>query len=117
MLPDGCKILTYFSCIDKNFFVPMRDARGYRTRQALKNIYTLLLYYIYIYTIYINNTLPPALAVHEIYRDIFGPPMICHVKLPSPVKSSFSVQLRYVVYFCVFAFLTERSRLGCGGYV
>ena len=28
------------------------------------------------YTIYINNTLPPALAVHEIYRDIFGPPMI-----------------------------------------
>ena len=25
--------------------------------------------------IYINNTLPPALAVHEIYRDIFGPPM------------------------------------------
>ena len=27
------------------------------------------------YTIYINNTLPPALAVHEIYRDIFGPPM------------------------------------------
>ena len=28
------------------------------------------------YTIYINNTLPPALAVHEIYRDIFGPPMV-----------------------------------------
>ena len=28
------------------------------------------------YTIYINNTLPPALAVHEIYRDIFGPPML-----------------------------------------
>ena len=28
------------------------------------------------YTIYVNNTLPPALAVHEIYRDIFGPPMI-----------------------------------------
>ena len=26
--------------------------------------------------IYINNTLPPALAVHEIYRDIFGPPMM-----------------------------------------
>ena len=36
MLPDGCKILTYFSCIDENFFVPMRVARGYRTRQALK---------------------------------------------------------------------------------
>ena len=31
--------------------------------------------YTYMYTIYINNTLPPALAVHEIYRDIFGPPM------------------------------------------
>ena len=31
---------------------------------------------VYIYSIqYINNTLPPALAVHEIYRDIFGPPM------------------------------------------
>ena len=43
MFPDGCKILTYFSCIDENFFVPMRDARGYRTRQALKNIYALLL--------------------------------------------------------------------------
>ena len=29
------------------------------------------------YTIYINNTLSPALAaVHEIYRDIFGPPMV-----------------------------------------
>ena len=27
------------------------------------------------YTIYINSTLPPALGVHEIYRDIFGPPM------------------------------------------
>ena len=25
------------------------------------------------YTIYVNNTLPLALAVHEIYRDIFGP--------------------------------------------
>ena len=36
MFPDGCKILTCFSCIDENFFVPMRDARGYRTRQALK---------------------------------------------------------------------------------
>ena len=58
MLPDGVNFLTYFSCIDENFFVPMRDARGYRTRM---------------YTIYINNTLPPALAVHEIYRDIFGP--------------------------------------------
>ena len=43
MFPDGFKILTYFSCIDENFFVPMRDARGYRRRQALKNIYTLLL--------------------------------------------------------------------------
>ena len=33
-------------------------------------------YYVYyIFSIYINNTLPPALAVHEIYRDIFGPPM------------------------------------------
>ena len=31
---------------------------------------------VYMYTIYINNTLPPALAVHEIYRDIFGPPMV-----------------------------------------
>ena len=28
MFPDGFKILTYFSCIDENFFVPMRDARG-----------------------------------------------------------------------------------------
>ena len=33
------------------------------------------------YTIYINNTLPPALAVHEIYRDIFGPPMVQMRKL------------------------------------
>ena len=32
------------------------------------------MYTIYM-TIYINNTLPPALAVHEIYRDNFGPPM------------------------------------------
>ena len=30
----------------------------------------------YVYYIYINNTLPPALAVHEIYCEIFGPPMI-----------------------------------------
>ena len=43
MFSDGCKILTYFLCIDEKFFDPMRDARGYRTRQALKNIYTLLL--------------------------------------------------------------------------
>ena len=33
------------------------------------------------YTIYINNTLPPALAVHEIYRDIFGPPMNILVRI------------------------------------
>ena len=40
MFPDGCKILTYFSCIDESFFVPVRDARGYRTRQALiKHLY------------------------------------------------------------------------------
>ena len=32
------------------------------------------------YTIYVNNMLPPALAVHEIFRDIFGPPMIEHVQ-------------------------------------
>ena len=37
--------------------------------------------YIYSIYIYVNNTLPPALAVHEIYRDIFGPPMVCVVKL------------------------------------
>ena len=37
--------------------------------------------FIYIY-IYINNTLPPALAVHEIYRDIFGPPMVSVVFQP-----------------------------------
>ena len=53
MFSDGCKILTYFSCIDENFFVPMRDARGYRTRQASKNIYTLLLVLIS----YIENSL------------------------------------------------------------
>ena len=35
------------------------------------------------YTIYINNTLPPALAVHEIYRDIFGPPMVLVADLPT----------------------------------
>ena len=74
MLPDGCKILTYFSCIDKNFFVPMRDARGYRTRQAMYHGHAFFT----MYTIYINNTLPPALTVHEIYRDIFGPPMAKH---------------------------------------
>ena len=28
------------------------------------------------YTIYINNTLLLALAAREIYRDIFGPPMV-----------------------------------------
>ena len=27
------------------------------------------------YTIHVNSTLPLALAVREIYRDIFGPPM------------------------------------------
>ena len=32
MFSDGCKILTYFSRIDENFFVAMRDARGCRTR-------------------------------------------------------------------------------------
>ena len=42
------------------------------------------------YTIYVNNTLPPALAVHEIYREIFGPPRpkkkyVCF--LFHPVKS------------------------------
>ena len=42
-----------------------------RERQRIVYIYS-----IHMYTIYINNTLPPALAVHEIYRDIFGPPMI-----------------------------------------
>ena len=36
MFSGGCKILTYFSCIHENFFVPTRDARDYRTRQALK---------------------------------------------------------------------------------
>ena len=30
----------------------------------------------YVYsTIYVNNTLPLALAVHEIYRNNFGPPI------------------------------------------
>ena len=33
------------------------------------------------YTMYINNTLPPALAVHEIYRDIFGPPMVWNIDI------------------------------------
>ena len=32
------------------------------------------------YIIYVYNTLPPALAVHEIYRDIFGPPMVSPMK-------------------------------------
>ena len=55
-------------------------------------IYICILY-IYMYTIYINNTLPPALAVHEIYRDIFGPPMVqivrksMHTSLPSLVAA------------------------------
>ena len=33
------------------------------------------------YTIYINNTL--ALAVHEIYRHIFGPPTMFTAKKPN----------------------------------
>ena len=41
------------------------------------------------YTIYINNTLPPALAVHEIYRDIFGPPMLLRTAI-SMNKSLYS---------------------------
>ena len=49
------------------------------------------MYTIYsMYTIYINNTLPPALAVHEIYRDIFGPPM---VKLVSDTRRPFKKQV------------------------
>ena len=39
-------------------------------------MYSIHIHSIHMYTIYINNTLPPALAVHEIYRDIFGPPMV-----------------------------------------
>ena len=39
------------------------------------------------YTIYINNTLPPELAVHEIYRDIFGPPMVLHMLLKYSVTT------------------------------
>ena len=46
------------------------------------------------YTIYINNTLPPALAVHEIYRDIFGPPMTRH---------GFCSILRENTAFCVYS--------------
>ena len=38
------------------------------------------------YTIYINNTLPPALAVHEIYRDIFGPPMVANYDITKSSK-------------------------------
>ena len=42
------------------------------------------------YTIYINNTLPPALAVHEIYRDIFGPPMVqLYISLPDNIFEVF----------------------------
>ena len=69
MFPDGCKILTYFSCIDENFFVPMRDARGCRTRQALKkHLYApiRLNEYFVKKAPTVNNTLPLALAVHEI---------------------------------------------------
>ena len=59
-----------------------------RRRQRIVYIYSIHtysihVYYIhtyihivYMYTIYVNNMLPPALAVHEIYRDIFGPPMM-----------------------------------------
>ena len=36
------------------------------------------------YTMYINNTLPPELAVHEIYRDIFGPPMVKSIDILGP---------------------------------
>ena len=42
------------------------------------------------YTIYINNTLPPALAVHEIYRDIFGPPMKSPDEYPTLILVSSS---------------------------
>ena len=53
------------------------------------------------YTIYINNTLPPALAVHEIYRDIFGPPMVLGV---------FSINL--VTGECVLKSLTFSGIVG-----
>ena len=45
------------------------------------------------YTVYVNNTLLPALAVHKIYRDIFGPPMI---------NTSFTVLSFSLVYLGVF---------------
>ena len=48
------------------------------------------------YTIYINNTLPPALAVHEIYRDIFGPPMVKVNKLKTSTKYFSSTDLHPV---------------------
>ena len=48
-----------------------------RERQRIVYIYNIHT----MYTIYVNNTLPPALAVHEIYRDIFGPPMITLSKM------------------------------------
>ena len=40
------------------------------------------------YTVYVNNTLPPALAVHEIYRDIFGPPMVYKVSFDNKLARS-----------------------------
>ena len=49
------------------------------------------------YTIYINNTLPPALAVHEIYRDIFGPPMVsCNKKSSGNITNTVEL-LRYTI--------------------
>ena len=58
------------------------------------------------YTIYINNTLPPALAVHEIYRDIFGPPMLKQDNVSTFRKNMEAITVhitknRIVLYFVV----------------
>ena len=57
----------------------------------------------------VNNMLPLALAVHEIYRDIFGPPMLvpnllttCTRPTCELVDGLFADMLSFEMFSCVF---------------
>ena len=58
----GCQRLCHTSAFKKHLYAPI-GLNEYFVKSAP-------LY------IYVNNTLLPALAAREIYRDIFGPPML-----------------------------------------
>ena len=91
MLPDGCKILTYFSCIDKNFFVPMRDARGYRTRQALKKHL-----YAPIGALLTNYSFKPIGA----YKCFLKPDVYDNLWHPASEQKNFCQYMKNMLKFC-----------------